>query len=433
MMKFATATTLGIILLAAVVLDTSNASIPTVRGAIITSHNDDDDDTSVGVEDDNEKAWSTTHFGTTHIHRHLEPDNSDCLLVMRDTQFEDHLEREGESEVWVCEFPFAVSQSKLQGRTFIDIAVTDDDEHGSLTKATIDAMGVTSGESILKTTGAYIEEVLETGDMKMHIPNTATIEVISIDDEHESQHSRRLASSKPGTLSVLVIKVIDSRGAQLSATNAQLVNDIFEDQYCLKTGYASCSNNQLIIEPAANRNTLQGTVGVRNGITSITLNIAADVANDNNKELEKAAEAQVQREYGNVRLQYDLVMFCLPRTGKYVAYAYINRWLSVYNGSWCQRVSTQMHEVGHNLGFAHSNQNGIAYAGTYNILFIFDSEERFSASLLSCFSFCFFHDEFFSYMPLMFSFIPLFLSSDQSGIMGFSYPQDDTPKMCFNA
>ena len=71
--------------------------------------------------------------------------------------------------------------------TFIDIDVTD--ENG-LTKEVIDSMGVTSGASILKTTGAYIEESLATGEMKMHIPNTATMEVISIDGPHDSHHSR---------------------------------------------------------------------------------------------------------------------------------------------------------------------------------------------------------------------------------------------------
>lgn len=46
-------------------------------------------------------------------------------------------------------------------------------------------------------------------------------------------------------------------------------------------------------------------------------------------------------------------------------------------------LSAQMHEVGHNLGLAHSNE-----AGPYN---------------------------------------------DQSGMMGYSYSQDDGPKMCFNS
>jgi len=381
MTKFATAMLAIILLLAATVLETSHASIPTVRGAI-TSHAADAK--SSVAEDDNEKTWSITQVGTTHTHRHLEPDNSDCLLLMRDTQFEDRLYREGQSHVWVCEFPFAVSQSKLHGRTFIDIDVTE--EENGLTKATIDATGAISGASILKTTGAYIEETLDTGEMIMHIPTTGTMEVISIDSEHhDSSHSRRrrLASPNPGTLTVLVIKVIDSGGAQLSASNAQLVNDIFEDDYSLKTGYASCSKDQLIMEPASNRD--DGDVGVVNGITSVVIDIEAQEGEEgNDSQLREKAEAKATEEYGNLENQYDLVMMCLPRTGNYVAYAYINGWLSVYNDDWCQQVSAQMHEIGHNLGFGHSNKNGVGYA-------------------------------------------------DRTGMMGYSYKQDDGPKMCFNA
>merc|ERR1712194_146552 len=83
--------------------------------------------------------------------------------------------------------------------------------------------------------------------------------------------------------------------------------------------------------------------------------------------------------------QYDLVMVCQPPgSGSWVAYAYINSWISFYNDYWCQKVSAQMHEVGHNLGLGHSNQGSQAYG-------------------------------------------------DQSGMMGFSYNKDDGPKMCFNA
>merc|ERR1712232_1129391 len=53
-------------------------------------------------------------------------------------------------------------------------------------------------------------------------------------------------------------------------------------------------------------------------------------------------------------------------------------------GKWCQSVSAQMHEVGHNLGLGHSNQGTTAYG-------------------------------------------------DQSSMMGYSYDSDDGPKMCFNA
>ncbi|KAL7425494.1 hypothetical protein ACHAXM_000042, partial [Skeletonema potamos] len=68
----------------------------------------------------------------------------------------------------------------------------------------------------------------------------------------------------------------------------------------------------------------------------------------------------------------------------WVAYAGIKGHISVYNDKWCDYPSAQMHEIGHNLDFAHSNE------GT----------ERYG---------------------------------DTSGIMGFAYNQDEGPAMCFNA
>jgi len=60
-----------------------------------------------------------------------------------------------------------------------------------------------------------------------------------------------------------------------------------------------------------------------------------------------------------------------------IAYAYVNSWMSVYSNEWCNHPSGQMHELGHNFGYAHSNERG-------------------------------------SYQ-------------DQSGMMGYSYPQDEGP------
>ena len=62
----------------------------------------------------------------------------------------------------------------------------------------------------------------------------------------------------------------------------------------------------------------------------------------------------------------------------------MNSWMSVYKDSWCNYVSAQLHEVGHNLNFGHASEGSQEYG-------------------------------------------------DQSGMMGFSYSQNDTPVMCFNA
>mmetsp|Transcript_46251 Transcript_46251/g.49883 ORF Transcript_46251/g.49883 Transcript_46251/m.49883 type:complete len:380 (-) Transcript_46251:127-1266(-) len=359
MTKFATAMLAIILLLAATVLETSHASIPTVRGAITSRAVDAK---SAAAEDNNEKTWSITQVGTTHTHRHLEPDNSDCLLLMRDTQFEDRLYREGQSHVWVCEFPFAVAQSILEGHIFIDIDMDD------VPMAMIDSMGAQSGASILRTTGAYVEELLDTGTMThkwtMHVPTTASMKVVSINSEHGSHYSRRLASSNPGTLSVLVVKVIDSAGASIDANNEELYNDFFGNEFSLKTGIESCSKGQLIIEPAADRG--DGESGVVKGITSVVVEATQETIEDGGKSpLEAGAISNLEEEYGNISSEYDLVILCVPHWhSNAAAYAYINSWLSVYKDNYCQNYAVQMHEIGHNLGFAHSSQDELEYGDT---------------------------------------------------------------------
>lgn len=80
----------------------------------------------------------------------------------------------------------------------------------------------------------------------------------------------------------------------------------------------------------------------------------------------------------------DFVMYCLPPdTTSSLAYAYMNSWLSIYNNVACTYYSIQMHELGHNIGLSHSGEGSCEYA-------------------------------------------------DTSGIMGYSYRLDDSPKMCFN-
>ncbi|CAJ1954132.1 unnamed protein product [Cylindrotheca closterium] len=81
----------------------------------------------------------------------------------------------------------------------------------------------------------------------------------------------------------------------------------------------------------------------------------------------------------------DHVMYCLP-LGAFggVGYSIMNRGLSVYNDKLCTSVSTQMHEVGHNLNLGHSSEGTEKYG-------------------------------------------------DQSGMMGYSYRSNEAPKMCYNA
>ena len=39
----------------------------------------------------------------------------------------------------------------------------------------------------------------------------------------------------------------------------------------------------------------------------------------------------------------------------------MNSWMSVYKDSWCNYVSAQLHEVGHNLNLGHASEGSAEY------------------------------------------------------------------------
>jgi len=192
-----------------------------------------------------------------------------------------------------------------------------------------------------------------------------------------------LASTKR----VFVIRA-DASDSATSSDMAKISDEVFgtgNDPMNLKSQYAACSYGKLNFEPSNgvfNGNTITGGVG------EITLN--SNVNGISHSEVRTNMLSAADAKYGSIQSKINSgeihhVMLCIPpgTSGSWVAYAYINHWLSVYNDEWCNRPSGQMHEIGHNLGLAHSGESA-----TYD---------------------------------------------DQSGMMGYSYSSDDGPVMCFNS
>ncbi|KAI2498223.1 Gametolysin peptidase M11 [Fragilaria crotonensis] len=198
----------------------------------------------------------------------------------------------------------------------------------------------------------------------------------------DDQANELIVPSGTAIKTVLVIRII-ARDAQTTATEAQLADDIFGtngDVWNLKTGFDQCSYGQLTFEPL----TTHPKVGP-DGIYTVSIPNTS-VRGVGDSKVVNAALAQVTTDLGvSPNLLANHVMFCLPpgTSGSWIAYAIINGWRSVYNDKWCQYPSGQMHELGHNLNLAHSSEGSSAYG-------------------------------------------------DQSGLMGYSYSVDETPKMCFN-
>jgi hypothetical protein len=240
--------------------------------------------------------------------------------------------------------------------------------------------GIESGVSTLVADGAVFL------DGSLQIPQGATVEIGSIDDyidkndETGSLRSRRLRSRQNnrrlgafGKRRVLVVRA-DAYDKSTSADMATLSNNIFGtsgDSVTLKSQYEECSHGQLTFIPYD-----------ESGVIEVELEGYVEGSSKFN--VQDAMVNAASSRFGYLPDEFDHVMLCMPPgTGSWIAYAYVNSWLSVFNDDWCQQLSTQVHEVGHNLGLAHSGKGGDDYA-------------------------------------------------DKSGMMGYSFKLNDAPLQCFN-
>ena len=318
--------------------------------------------------------------------RHLLESNTECVLYLKGVQYEDGRQEDS----WSCEF------SPNLARQFGGVGIMDIE---GLSKEELDSRGAISGEAVLRVgTSAFVEQPRQGYDGKfvLHVPQASNYAVHYMESNifirHPRnqrgllRHWRKLESSldEPlDTLKVLVVRVIDSVGTGPDPDAAQLEEDIFDGNVCLKSQFEACNHNQVLIEQATEFSTILNNNVTVNGIVNVEVDVLAEEGNVN--VLEHRAIEVAENTYGPLAETYDLVMFCLPPgTGDWLAYAYINDWRSFYNNKWCQRVSAQMHEIGHNLNLGHS--------GLPN-----DSEY-----------------------------------ADKSGMMGFSYNVDNGPIQCFN-
>ena len=135
---------------------------------------------------------------------------------------------------------------------------------------------------------------------------------------------------------VLVLRIVAS-DAQTTATEAELADKIFGasgDVLNLKSLYNQCSNGQLQFEPQTN-NDFIGTDGIYTVSLPITI-----VTNAADETIRNAAVAKASQDFGGVALNTiaNHVIVCIPpgtAGGDWLAYAYVNHWLSVFNDHWC--------------------------------------------------------------------------------------------------
>lgn len=300
------------------------------------------------------------------LHRRKFPSGLTCNLFLKDVEYGPNADKpQGYSiEEWFCELSEDDSHRLgVERPYYLDIA----DASSIITSNAI------PGQSTLITTEASIDFA----EKKLYIPTEAEV---SVETRTDNTRSRNLMTTK-GALDVLMVRITDSKGVAPNADLNQLRSDVFEDKVSLKSQFEACSYGKLQIRPFTGRT--ETNLQIRNGVVDISVDY--DIRREGDRgELQIAAIRSAEEAIGNLRHQFDAVMFCMPPgTGDWLAYAFVGDKLSFYNNEWCSYVSGQLHEVGHNLGLAHSGEKG--------------------------------EGEYF----------------DQSGIMGLSYAVDDQ-RICFN-
>lgn len=287
-----------------------------------------------------------------------------CTLVVVETEYQDGVDRPPQV---ACELdPEDAIQS---GLIFVPVEGIDDSDVPRLTSGNATLL---EGRASIVDGSLVVPPGLKKEDTYGSVP------------EHRRQrHLQQQTWRTTGRKTVLVVRVSGSTdGLSTSAPAARLSNKFFgtaDDAATMKSQYAACSHGQLTFVPATGDN-------IVDGVAEVELNIP--VAGQSRTTVEAAVEEEAMKKLGDIR-RYDHVVFCLPsgtlsgQSSSWIGYAYVNSWLTVCNNVWCTRMSTQVHEIGHNLGLAHSG-------------------------------------------------VPQNRYGDRSGVMGFSYDNDDWPRMCFN-
>jgi hypothetical protein len=198
------------------------------------------------------------------------------------------------------------------------------------------------------------------------VPENADIKV------HAETSPRRRLAPKSGTPKTLTVRIIANGNAQPQETKSQLQGRVFgvgtdAQANTVFTQYKKCSFGAQDIQPATAGNGVQsGVVDVNAPIDIASCNILGDCQN----QIIAATELQLGIAAGSLDSSdppHDFVMFCMPdgtmfeENGKttWAAFAYTGDRTAFFQKGYCGVMSTSMHELGHVMGFGHSNENGV--------------------------------------------------------------------------
>ena len=165
-----------------------------------------------------------------------------------------------------------------------------------------------------------------------------------------------------GDKKVVAIRVV-APDASTTSSLSEMSDEIFgtgADAINLSSQYTACSHGKLNFLPF--EGTANSGATVTGGVYEVSISQTITGVADGT--VRNAVESATNTALGSRSGKFDYVMQCLPpgTSGGWIAYAYINWYLSVYNDKWCNYPSAQLHEIGHNIGLAHAGEGTAQYA-----------------------------------------------------------------------
>lgn len=179
-----------------------------------------------------------------------------------------------------------------------------------------------------------------------------TLASVAYDDEYEEESGRRMQETTrtTGVFYVMVLRIV-ALDSEPTVSAEDLYNLTFVDDISLKQQLFRCSFGQLDVQP-------------KYGVLDVPVALTA-VGRDRGEIIQEAyrvAPTLVQENVPDVRFIVDAVMLVVPPgTGDsaWAAFGTVRGQQSVYNDVWASYVGAAIHEVSHNLGLYHANENGV--------------------------------------------------------------------------
>ena len=257
-------------------------------------------------------------------------------------------------------------------------------------------MNLISGETYISLPPGTVLLPDQTADMKGKSPSIVSSNI-------RRRDGRKLANFL-GKQTILGVRVI-AKDSSTTSNETILGNSIFgsdsnpDSVLSLATQIKACSYDKMNIIMAfdrSGRSENSGDVSILNGMITVRIPFVSTTQGDAIMRNAISTEINEIFDVDSPEQLADYIIYCLPpgtfKKGK-IAYAYMNSWLSVFNDEWCTSASLLMHELGHSMNFGHSNGGQEPGPPGYQ----------------------------------------LGAYGDESGKMGYAYPNKKGPRSCFNA